>query len=172
MRACAILLEIDGVVALDVLRAHDAGDDQFSDFVIDADLLLAFDHEIAVRRIWVTTAATLVCRFSCRTTEPLPSKFEAESVCKQPPAGSWFACVIVLAPMKSVIPESSLEVRAALAFVGDVGLVGEIHGHGQEVADPGRALVLEERSGAVCATANWRYRTRFPVFGIGICTGL
>jgi len=42
------LAGIDGVVALDVLRAHDAGDDQFADFKIDADLLLAFDHEIAV----------------------------------------------------------------------------------------------------------------------------
>ena len=50
MRACAILRGIDGVVALDVLRAHDAGDDQFADFEVDADLLLALDHEIAVRQ--------------------------------------------------------------------------------------------------------------------------
>ena len=44
------LAGIDGVVALDVLRAHDAGDDQFAHFEIDADLLLAFDHQIAVRQ--------------------------------------------------------------------------------------------------------------------------
>src|SRR6267143_6034875 len=42
------LAGIDGVVALDILRPHDAGDDQFADFEIDPDLLLAFDHEIAV----------------------------------------------------------------------------------------------------------------------------
>src|ERR1035441_2296367 len=41
---------IDGVVALDVLRAHDAGHDQFAHLEIDADLLLALDHEIAVRQ--------------------------------------------------------------------------------------------------------------------------
>ena len=41
---------IDGVVALDVLGPHDTGDDQFADFEVDADLLLALDHEIAVRQ--------------------------------------------------------------------------------------------------------------------------
>ena len=50
MRACAILVEVDRVVALDVLRPHDAGDDQFADFEVDADLLLALDHEVAVRQ--------------------------------------------------------------------------------------------------------------------------
>jgi hypothetical protein len=50
MRVCAILLESMVIVALDVLRPHDAGDDQFANFVVDADLLLAFDHEVAVRR--------------------------------------------------------------------------------------------------------------------------
>src|ERR1700726_5141631 len=44
------LAGIDGVVALDVFRPHDAGDDQFAHFEIDADLLLAFDDEIAVRQ--------------------------------------------------------------------------------------------------------------------------
>src|SRR5205823_5758089 len=38
---------------------------------------------------------------------------------------------------------------AALALVGDVGLVGEIHGDGEEIADPRGALVLEEGAAAV-----------------------
>ena len=41
---------VDGVVALDIFGAHDAGHDQFADFIVDADLLLALDHEIAVRQ--------------------------------------------------------------------------------------------------------------------------
>ena len=48
MRACAILDEFDRVVAFDILRPHDAGDDQFAHFVVDPHLLLAFDDEIAV----------------------------------------------------------------------------------------------------------------------------
>src|SRR4051794_24793544 len=42
------LAGVDGVVALDVFGPHDAGDDQLADFEIDANLLLAFDHQIAV----------------------------------------------------------------------------------------------------------------------------
>ena len=44
------LAGIDGVVALDVLGANDAGDDQLADFEIDPDFLLALDHQIAVRQ--------------------------------------------------------------------------------------------------------------------------
>src|ERR1700712_4284406 len=44
------LAAVDSVVALDILRPHDAGDDQLADFEIDADLLFAFDHQIAVRQ--------------------------------------------------------------------------------------------------------------------------
>ena len=44
------LRRIDRVVGLDVLGPDDAGDDQFADLEIDADLLLALDHEIAVRQ--------------------------------------------------------------------------------------------------------------------------
>src|SRR4029078_2467610 len=44
------LARVDGVVALDVLGADDAGDDQFSNLEVDADLLLALDDEIAVRQ--------------------------------------------------------------------------------------------------------------------------
>src|SRR5581483_11726308 len=39
---------IDGVVALDVFRAHDAGDDQLAHLEVDPDLLLAFDDQVAV----------------------------------------------------------------------------------------------------------------------------
>ena len=42
------LAGVDGVVALDVLRPHDTRHDQFADFVIDTDFLLALDHQIAV----------------------------------------------------------------------------------------------------------------------------
>src|SRR5579883_2417898 len=44
------LARIDGVVALDIFRPHDASDNQFALFVVDANLLPAFDHEIAVRK--------------------------------------------------------------------------------------------------------------------------
>src|SRR5450631_2067755 len=38
------LAGIDGVVALDVLRPHHAGHDQFADLEIDANFLAALDH--------------------------------------------------------------------------------------------------------------------------------
>ncbi len=50
MRACAILVE-SMVLSLWISSGpDDAGDDQFADFEIDADFLLALDHEIAVRQ--------------------------------------------------------------------------------------------------------------------------
>ena len=36
------------VVCLDIFRPDDARDDQFADFEVDADFLLALDHEIAI----------------------------------------------------------------------------------------------------------------------------
>jgi len=42
------LVGIEGVIALDVLGTHNAGDDQFSHFEVDADFLLALDHHVAV----------------------------------------------------------------------------------------------------------------------------
>src|SRR5262249_16428176 len=44
------LAGVDGVVALDVLGPDDTGDDQLAGLEIDADLLLAFDHQVAVRK--------------------------------------------------------------------------------------------------------------------------
>src|SRR5437660_3547274 len=41
---------VNGVVALNVLRPYDTSHDQFADLVVDANLLLALDHEIAVRQ--------------------------------------------------------------------------------------------------------------------------
>ena len=42
------LAERDGVVVADVLGADDAGDDEVADFEVDAHLLPALDHQIAV----------------------------------------------------------------------------------------------------------------------------
>ena len=39
-----------------------------------------------------------------------------------------------------------LALAAALGVIGDVGLVGDIHRHRQEIADARGALVLEERA--------------------------
>src|SRR5579859_4821977 len=39
---------LHGIVTFDVLRPHDAGNDQFALLSVDADLLPAFDHEVAV----------------------------------------------------------------------------------------------------------------------------
>ena len=44
------LLQIHRVVGSRILGPHDAGNDQFAHFEIDANLLFAFDHEIAVRQ--------------------------------------------------------------------------------------------------------------------------
>ena len=44
------LARVDGVVALDILRPNDAGDDEFADFKVDSNFLFAFDNEIAVRQ--------------------------------------------------------------------------------------------------------------------------
>jgi hypothetical protein len=38
----------DGIVVLDVFWPHDASDDQFTHLEVDADFLLAFDHQIAI----------------------------------------------------------------------------------------------------------------------------
>ena len=46
---------------------------------IDADLLLALDHEVAFSSFCVTTAATLVASCSARRTRPLPSLEPSES---------------------------------------------------------------------------------------------
>ena len=70
----------------------------------------------------VTTAATLVCNASWRLTEPLPSLDDVESVVRILPGRILFACVIVLDPMKSVIPEVFLGGAAALGLVGMLAL--------------------------------------------------
>ena len=41
---------IDRVIALDVFRPNDAGDDEFADLEVHAYFLLAIDHQIAVRQ--------------------------------------------------------------------------------------------------------------------------
>src|SRR5712671_380286 len=119
----------------------------------------------------VTTAATLVFRFSVRATDPLPSYFEVESVVSILPGRILCACVIVWAPMKSLIPESSLLVRSRL-----VSLL---------------TLALSEKNTVTVRmspmrAARWSLKkARLPFrhselalyeaisgFGIGICTGL
>src|SRR5207249_4328958 len=64
----------------------------------------------------VTTAATLVCNASWRLTDPLPSLLAVESVVRMRPGRILFACVFVWAPMKLVIPVSSLLVRLLRLF--------------------------------------------------------
>ena len=66
----------------------DAGDDQFADFEIDADFLLALDHEVAVRqeRLRHDGGDVGLQRFSERLTEPLPSLEAAESSFSSGPA--------------------------------------------------------------------------------------
>ena len=44
------LAGVDRVVALDVFRPDDAGDNQFANFEVDANFLFAFDDEISVRQ--------------------------------------------------------------------------------------------------------------------------
>lgn len=40
------------VIAFDVLRSHDAGDDELVDLEVDADFLPAFDHHVVLASLW------------------------------------------------------------------------------------------------------------------------
>ncbi len=60
----------------------------------------------------MTTAATFVTNRSCRLIEPLALLCEFESVVRTRPGSTALAgLVIVLAPMKLLMPESSVVVR-------------------------------------------------------------
>ena len=54
----------------------------------------------------------------------------------------------LLLPKKFVMPESSV-FDLELGLVGDVGLVGDIHRNGQDVADLVRTLIFEKRARTV-----------------------
>src|SRR6195256_4180118 len=144
------LAAIDGVVALDVLRPHDAGDDQFADFEIDPYLLLAFDHQVAVRqklrddggdvglqRLLAVDRTLAVAGCGRARGQEVARQHLGRGGAERLGAGEVGDGGILTAG------------AAALGLVGDVGLVGDIDGHRQDVADPRRALVLEERPGAV-----------------------
>ena len=144
---------------------------------LDADLLLAFDHEIAVRQnlrhdggdvglqraSWRTatelhclrTSSILLRRAACRAGQ-LPQGF-----------------LISLLPRKSVIPKSFRALAAALGVVGDIGLVGTMFTVTVRRSPMQRgALILEERQGPVPPQRGSRYTAPVPASGIGICTGL
>src|SRR5450755_3233259 len=141
---------IDGVVALDVLRAHDAGDDQFANFEIDADLLLAFDHQIAVRQNLRDHRGDVGLQRFLAVDRAL-AVGRGGRVRRQQPARQHFLCLRAEQLAAGEIGDAGIFLAgaAALGLVGDVGLVGDIHRHRQDVADPRRALILEERPGAV-----------------------
>ena len=93
----------------------------------------------------VTTAATLVCTASWRLIEPLPSldavEFRGEDAAGQDRGRG----ILDGLGADEVGDAGILAVRpAALGLVGGLGGVGDVHRHGQDVADLMGALVLEE----------------------------
>ena len=93
---------------------HDAGDDQFAHFRIEPDFLLAFDHHVAVRQhlrdhggdvghqlILAVDGAVAVHLRLLLAVRRLARQHGASRT--EPP--------IVLAPMKLVMPESSVVLR-------------------------------------------------------------
>src|SRR3984893_17047539 len=143
------LARIDGVVALDVFGAHDAGDDQFADFEIDADLLLALDHEIAVRQDLRDDSGDVGLQRLLAVDRTL-AVAGCRRIRRQYPARQYLQRLRDrLAADKIGDPGIFLAGAAALGLVGNVGLVGDVDGHRQEVADPRGALVLGEGARAV-----------------------
>lgn len=139
------LAGVDGVVALNVFRPHDAGDDQFADFKIDADFLLALDHEIAVRQQLGDHGGDVgLQRFL-----PVDRALAVAGGCRvrrqQLAGGDWDVGSWHLGEPEEVADAGIFCAgAAALGLVRDVGLVGDVDLHRENVADLMRALILEE----------------------------
>ena len=141
---------IDRVVALDIFRAHDAGDDQLADFEVDADLLLALDHEIAVRQHLRHHGGNVGLQRFLAVDRTL-AVAGGGGVGGQDPARQHFLRLRAERLGADEIGNAGVFLvgAAALGFVGDVGLVGNVDGHGHDVADARGALVAEEGAAAV-----------------------
>src|SRR6201995_1179769 len=99
---------------------------------------------------WVTTAAMLVVRLSWRWIEPLPSNCDVPFAVNRLPGRNFCACGLsAFETRKSLMVGPCGAGLVALRLVGEIGLVVDGDGHGEEFAELVGALVLEEGARAV-----------------------
>jgi len=123
---------------------------QFADFEVDADLLLAFDHEVAVRQHLGYHGGDVGLQRFLAVDRALAVAGRGGGLRSGiRPGRILFACVMVWAPMKLVTPESSLLVRLRWVSFGEVGLVGDVDGHVRRSPMRAARWVLEEGARAV-----------------------
>src|SRR3984957_5926504 len=143
------LAGVDGVVALDILRPHDAGDDQLALLVVDADLLLAFDDEIAVRQNLRDDGCDVGLQGFLPRDRALAVGSHGGIRGQQAAGEGGSLSGQEIAAEKRGDAGIFGGAAAALGLVGEVRLVGDVDGDGQQVADLVGALILEERARAV-----------------------